>query len=142
MGSRSIPPRQSYLRENTYLLSINAPAPIQYSMGAGVYNSYDNIRLLPGGASSWRHMPNNVPLRTDKIVVFQGSSLPLREETRYSDIPADSMFIFANNRADIRCMDSTFSSDQGGVCTTPEQRNFIGVRRGNNKTFPGENPDF
>ena len=51
-------------------------------------------------------------------------------------IPKDSMFIFSRNESKPECCPATFSTDQGCICTTPQQRKFIGEQRGNNKNFP------
>jgi len=43
----------------------------------------------------------------------------------------DSLFIFKNNQVKPECCASSYSSDTGCVCTTPQQRNFINMRGGN-----------
>ena len=35
------------------------------------------------------------------------------------------LFMFSNNISSLDCCPSTYSTDQGCVCTTDEQRNFI-----------------
>jgi hypothetical protein len=46
------------------------------------------------------------------------------------------MFYFANNLVSMDCCPSTYTTDRGCVCTTEQQRRFIGEQRGNNKNFP------
>jgi len=43
----------------------------------------------------------------------------------------DSLFIFRDNQAKPGCCASTYSSDMGCVCTSPQQRSFINMRGGN-----------
>ncbi len=119
---------------------MNQPASLNFHMGNGVYGSYDNIYLQPGGASKWRKQPNNVPLQKNPIYVFQGTPLPLASEMKPTPIPKDSMFIFSRNVASPLCCPATFSTDRGCVCTTEQQRRFIAMGRGNNKNYP-EDPD-
>ena len=49
------------------------------------------------------------------------------------------MFMFAYNQCRPECCPSTYSCDKGCVCTTEQQRKFIGVTRGNNKTTAHNN---
>ena len=65
--------------------------------------------------------------------VPQGTPLPLRNEMIYSELPNPSMFYFAQNYSSPACCPSTYSTDSGCVCTTPQQQNMIGQYRGNNK---------
>ena len=119
---------------------MNQPAALSYHMGSGVYGSYDNLYLKPGGASTWRRQPNNVPLMKNPVYVFQGTPLPLASEMKPTPIPKDSMFVFSRNVASPLCCPSTYSTDRGCVCTTEQQRNMISSGRGNNKNYP-EDPD-
>jgi hypothetical protein len=119
---------------------MNQPASLNFHMGSGVYGSYDNIYLQPGGASKWRKQPNNVPLKKNPIYVFQGTPLPLASEMKPTPIPKDSMFIFSRNVASPLCCPATYSTDRGCVCTTEQQRRYISMARGNNKNYP-EDPD-
>ena len=48
------------------------------------------------------------------------------------------MFVFQKNKSKPECCPSTFSTDTGCVCTTEEQRNLIGMQRGNNKNYPSD----
>ena len=120
-------------------VSYNNPAPVDYSMGKGVYGSYADIRLKPKGGSSWRHPPSNVPLKKGPLFVPQGTPLPLADEVVPMEPPKDSMFIFANNVSSPLCCGSTYSTDTGCVCTTEAQRKLIAQQRGNNKNWP-QNP--
>jgi len=113
----------------------NEPSPVMFNMGKGVMGSYDNLRLKNPGIDSWRHPPSNPPIKSNKLWVPQGTPLPLKNEMIYSDIPEDSMFMFARSYSSPECCPSTFSTDRGCVCTTPEQRKYVGQNRGNNKTY-------
>ena len=119
---------------------MNQPASLGYRMGEGVYGSYDGIYLRPGGSSTWRKQPNNVPLMKGPVYVYQGTPLPLASEMKPTPIPEESMFIFSKNVASPLCCPSTYSTDRGCVCTTEQQRRFISMARGDNKNYP-ENPD-
>ena len=121
---------------NNLMLTVNEPAKLKFSMGNGVPGSYDGIRLKPKGGSDWRHPPSNVPLSNGKFFVPQGSSLPLKNEMTFMSLPTNSMFIFQKNHAGPECCPSTFSTDRGCVCTTKQQRDMIGMQRGNNKNYP------
>jgi hypothetical protein len=128
--------QNSYLGNNFMLLSIDTPAPVNYDMGKGVYGSYDGIRLIANKYDGWRKQPADVPLLKDKLFVPQGTPLPLANEMVHSQIPTNSMFYFARNQAKPECCPSTFSTSTGCVCTTPQQRQFVGVMRGQNKDYP------
>lgn len=128
--------RNSYLGNNLMLLSIDTPAPTNYNMGSGVYGSYDNIRLVANKYDGWRKQPADVPLLKGKLFVPQGTPLPLANEMVYTQLPENSMFYFSKNQASPKCCPSTFSTSTGCVCTTPQQRRMVGVKRGNNKDWP------
>ena len=115
---------------------MNNLASLNYNIGNGVPVSYSNKLLQPGGSSTWRHEPNNVPLRNQKTFVPQGSQLPLANESRYVLPVPNSMFYFNKNKVSLACCPSTYTSSDGCVCTTPEQRKFIGEERGGNKNYP------
>lgn len=82
----------------------------------------------------------------DKIVVYQGSSLP---DSKPKGIVFDddkslptidgkpdsskSMFMMAFNKCDPSCCPSTYSCSGGCVCMTKDQMNFVGSR-GNNSS--------
>jgi len=127
--------RSSYLGNNNLLLSIDTPANVDYDMGKGVYGSYDNIRLIANPYNGWKAEPANTPLlKSDYLFVPQGTPLPLKNEMIYSQIPKDSMFVFAHNQASPVCQ-SSFSTSTGQVCTTANQQRYIGAERGNNKNY-------
>ena len=121
---------------NSAILSINKPANVKWSMGKGVPGSLDGLYLSPGGASNWRHQPNNVPLLKGKFFVPQGTPLPLKCEEMYQTLPKDSMFFFARNECRPECCNGTFSA-MGSCCpcTTPWQRKYVGQMRGGNKSY-------
>lgn len=127
----------SICNESNYaLLTVNNPAPVNWGMGQGVPISLDGLYLYPGGASTWRKQPNNVPLMQGKFFVPQGTPVPLRCESVYQKLPENSMFYFARNVASPLCCPSTYSTSTGCVCTTSQQRALMGVLRGGNKNYP------
>jgi hypothetical protein len=82
---------------------------------------YDNIRVVPeNGVSSWRDVAPNEPLLGP---AFQPGP--------------DQLFLFKNNQVKPECCSSTYSSDTGCVCTTPEQRNYLNTRGGNRTVEDG-----
>lgn len=123
---------------NAALLTVNNPAPVNWNMGTGVPISLDGLYLTPGGASTWRKQPNNVPLMQGKFFVPQGTPVPLRCESVYQSLPENSMFYFARNVASPLCCPSTYSTSTGCVCTTPQQRQLVAQFRGGNKTWPND----
>ena len=111
-------------------------APLNYNIGKGISISYADKILEPGGASTWRHQPNNVPLRNQKMFVPQGTQIPLAGESR-SVLPVpNSMFYFNENQVSMACCPSTYTTSDGCVCTTPQQRKYIGEERGGNSNYP------
>ena len=118
---------------NRYFNTINQPAMVNYNMGSGVPGSYDGLKLKPKGNSTWRKAPSDVALLKGKFFVPQGTPLPLKHEMQFMTLPDNSMFYFDKNVSSPACCPSTFSTDQGCVCTTKQQRDFIGQFRGNNK---------
>ena len=123
---------------NSAILSVDQPANLSWSMGQGVLGSLDGLYLHPGGASTWRKQPNNVPLLKGRFFVPMGTPLPLKNEEIYQTLPDDSMFMFAKNISSPACCPSSYSTSSGCVCTTPAQRRLIGQTRGNNKNFPSD----
>lgn len=113
-------------------------APLNWDISDGVPISYSNKRLSnPGqGNQGWKSPPANVPLLNGPVYVYQGTPLPLATEMRPATLPKDSMFVFAHNQASIYC-NGSYTTDRGGVCTTPQQRDWIGVHRGGNKRYSG-----
>ena len=83
--------------------------------------AFDDVRITPNnGVSSWRGTDPNEPLLGPE---FQPGS--------------DSLFIFKNNQVKPECCDSSYASDTGCVCTTPQQRNYINMRGGNRTVEDG-----
>ena len=115
-------------------------APLDWNMRTGVPISYDNLILHPQGGSSWRRPPSNVPLQQGKFYVGQAGGDPLRSEMIFSKIPDNSMFIFSKNVASPLCCPSTHATSTGCVCTTKQQRDFIGLYRGGNVDGPTNPP--
>ena len=83
--------------------------------------AFDDVRVTPSNpVSSWRGTSPNEPLLGPE---FQPGS--------------DSLFIFKNNQVKPECCDSSYASDTGCVCTTPQQRNYINMRGGNRTVEDG-----
>lgn len=116
-------------------MTMGAPASLNFNMGSGVPGSWDNILFKAGPDSRWKAPPQNVPLVRGPVYVPQGTPLPLKHEEVPMEPPKDSMFLFARNRASPDCCNNatTFTTSTGCVCTTPAQRDFVGVYRGGNK---------
>ena len=114
--------------------SYSDPAPVQFNMGTGVLGSYDNLKLRTKCKDSWKAPPCEPPLKSNKIFLPQGTPLPLKNEMIYSDLPEDSMFMFARNPSSLECS-SQYTTDRGPVCTTYAQRKYVGEQRGLNKTY-------
>lgn len=110
-------------------------APTDWSMGQGVPGSFDDIKLIPKYQSSWRRPPADIKPREGKFFVPQGTPLPLKHEMIFQKLPKNPMFIFDRNVASPACCPSTLSTSTGCVCTTPAQRDYVGMYRGGNKTF-------
>jgi hypothetical protein len=125
----------TYLGNNTLILTAGEPAPLSYHMGKNVYGSYDDIKLVANNNDGWKRQPSNPGLKNGPKIVYQGTPLPLKDEVVYQYPPKDSMFYFTQNYASPACQ-GTYASDMGGVCTTPQQRKFVGQQRGNNKNWP------
>lgn len=128
---------EKLINQNSLVYSINQPASVYYAMGSGVPGNYDNIRFIANPYDGWKAAPANAPLLPNKLYVPMGTPLPLKNEEVAMELPADSMFVFGRNQASPNCKGS-FSTSTGQVCTTPEQRDYIGVYRGGNKTYPTE----
>ena len=119
--------------------SYNYSAPIDFNVGNGVLGSYDNIKFETNCKQGWRKPPCNPPVKSNYMFLPQGTPLPLKNEMIYSELPTDSMFMFANAYASPDCFPSTFSTDRGCVCTTEFQRQYIGEQRGLNKSYENYN---
>ena len=110
----------------------SGPAPLSYNMG-----SLDGIRLKTGCSDEWRHPLCGPRFKnTTQNLTVQGHQLPLKTPQTANDFldapPVDgqdgsprSMFMLAYNQSSPECCPSTYSSDQGCVCTTPEQRRWL-----------------
>lgn len=76
---------------------------------------FDNVKVSTGNpVSTWHYTAPDEPLRGP---AFQPGP--------------DSLFIFRNNQSKPECCSSSYSSDTGCVCTSPQQRNYINMRGGN-----------
>lgn len=113
-------------------------APINFNIGNGVIGSYDNIKLDTNCSEGWKSPPCNPPQKSNLMFLPQGTPLPLKNEMIYSELPSDSMFIFAKTVASPQCS-SQYSTDRGQLCTSTEERKYIGEKRGNNKTYENYN---
>lgn len=82
--------------------------------GMAPIGAYDGIKL-----ASERLQPN-VPLNGPAF-----------------EVGPDNLFMFKSNVAKPECCGSTYSTDTGCVCTTPEQRKFLNMR-GGNRTVPDD----
>lgn len=96
------------------------------SSGMGKYKfepigAFDGVRLTPStGGSQWRATAPNEALLGPE---FQPGP--------------DQLFMFKNNKVKPECCGSSYSSDTGCVCTTPQQRNYINMRGGNRTVEDG-----
>ena len=93
-------------------------------MGKNTYEpigAFDGVKVTPSnGVSTWRETRPNESLLGP---AFQPGP--------------DSLFMFKNNNVKPECCDSSYSSDTGCVCTTPQQRNYINMRGGNRTVEDG-----
>ena len=105
-----------------------------YQMGP-----YDNLILEFKNPRSKHVRQLNVPLSSrEELCVDQGNELPLKcKKTFFSgmgpSIDGDpdtdrNMFMFYRNKTSPDCCPSTFSTSNGCVCTTRQQRDFINNR--------------
>lgn len=115
------------LKERAKLFGINKNSKY-YS---DVNNKYRNG---PHGNKGDSNLDKEYKLLQGKFFVPQGTPLPLKHEEIYQTLPKDSMFLFANNKTSPACCPSSYTSDHGCVCVTPQQVNFISRYRGGNKT--------
>ena len=108
------------------------PANLDYKM-----SKHDSIKL--------KDCKNNIELLSkDKLYVPQGHSLSndaIKSNINLgsssvdgSDESPKNMFIFAYNRSSPYCCPSTYSTSTGCICATKKQKDFINIKRGNNKT--------
>lgn len=117
------------------------PAPLDYNIGKGIEKiSYSNLVLKPEGGSSWRHPPSQNTLIEGPIYAPQGTPFPLKHEAKTQEPPKDSMFMFVRNKTSMECCPSTYTTSTGCVCTTKDQRHYVGNARGTNvnySNYPG-----
>ena len=112
------------------------PAPLEYSISDGLQNSYDNILINTNNKSKFRHPQLNTESINNNKIVYQGHQVPLKYEEKLSNNKnKNSMFIFSNNKSDISCCPSTYSTSTGCVCVTKEQQKFISEERGGNVSY-------
>lgn len=117
-------------------MSVNSPAPVNYSMKVNVPYSLDGVKLGNDDSHpSWRRGRTDIPLINNPVFVPQGTPLPLKHEEQYVQLPNPSMFYFSRNQASLECH-GNYSTDRGPVCTTPHQSKFIAEQRGGNKSYP------
>jgi hypothetical protein len=81
--------------------------------------AFDGVRVSPNG-SSWRGSAPNEPLLGPAF-----------------EVSPDSLFMFKNNDVKPECCPSSYSSDMGCVCSTPQQRDYINQRGGNRTVEDG-----
>lgn len=83
--------------------------------------AFDDVRVVPeNGVSSWRDTEPNVPLLGPAF-----------------EPGPDQLFVFKNNQVKPECCSSSYSSDMGCVCTTPDQRQYLNTRGGNRTVEDG-----
>ena len=114
-------PNTATLKEgfNTFLLSNAGGAKDKYE----AIGNYDGVVLSTGNnVSSWRYTAPNEKLLGDEFVPGD-----------------DNLFLFKNNQCKPECCGASFSCGGGCVCTTPQQRQYL-ASRGGNQTAPADNP--
>jgi hypothetical protein len=83
--------------------------------------AFDDVRVVPdNGMSSWRDTEPNMPLLGPAF-----------------EPGPDQLFVFKNNQVKPECCSSSYSSDMGCVCTTPDQRQYLNTRGGNRTVEDG-----
>ena len=116
----------------------NYASPLKFNMGDGVIGSYDNIKLKTQCKDGVQSPPCNPPFKSNLMFLPQGTPLPLKNEMIYSELPTNSMYIFANSYSSLDCS-SQYTTDRGPVCTSDTQRTYLGASRGYNKTYENYN---
>ncbi len=124
-----------FTESNTY----NYASPVNYHLGNGVLGSYDNLLLRTTCNEGWMKNPCNPPVKSNLQFVPQGTPLPLKNEMIYSELPRDSMFLFANSYASPDCCPSTFSTSQGCICSSEQMRKYVNEKRGGNVSYNNYN---
>lgn len=83
--------------------------------------AFDDVRVVPeNGVSSWRGTEPNVSLTGPAF-----------------EPGPDQLFVFKHNQVKPECCSSSYSSDMGCVCTTPDQRQYLNTRGGNRTVEDG-----
>ena len=91
-----------------------AGAALDYSMGKGIPQSWENVngKLDANSPSTWfKSLEGNV-----------GGPVPL---------PEGQLTMFAGNKHDPGCCPATYSGSDGCVCVSPEQMKYLNERGGN-----------
>jgi len=109
------------------------------SVGEDKMGPYDGVVL--GSQKSQHQLQNPEDIYTlfgtptsleDKTTVYDPDSYnyPSVDGT---DTAPKSLFSFAFNKSSPACCPSTYTTDRGCVCTTEQQRKYIGNQRGGNR---------
>lgn len=114
-------------------------SPVKFNVGDGVLGSYDNILLKTPCGDATTNPPCNPPNKSKLMFLPQGTPLPLKNEMIFSELPKDSMFMFAQSYSSPSCGPSTYATDRGYVCTGDLQRKFLGEMRGGNQSYNNYN---
>ena len=105
-------------------------------VGKGIPFSWANLKLKPG-KSDWKHEPSDpglIPYDEPLIPPALGATgYPLKDYYTTPPPPEERLFVFARNKSSPACCPSTFSTSGACVCTTKDQRDWIGQGRGGNK---------
>ena len=103
----------------------------------------DGLCLTTGNTDDWMKSPSNLKLNSDKdLYNIQGHTNPnkplLSDPTSLNGPSIDGnnssphkLFMLANNKVSPDCCPSTYSTSNGCICSTKEQRDYI-RKRGNN----------
>ena len=95
-----------------------AGAALNYSMGQGINQSWENVngKLDANSPSTWfQSLEGNV-----------GGPVPL---------PEGQLLMFTGNKFDADCCPATYTSSTGCACISPEQMKYLNSRAGN-RTLP------
>ena len=99
--------------------------------------NWDNLVFKTTSDDGWRKYPSNLPLAADEYIhVVQGNMHPNK---LYYSIPSNTigpsldgtdktpnkLFMFANNLSSPACCPSTYTTSNGCICTSDNQRDFI-----------------
>ena len=104
-----------------FAASVNiAGAALDYSMGKGIPQSWENVdgQIDANSSATWfKSLEGNV-----------GGPVPL---------PEGQLAMFTDNKFDPSCCPSTYSTGSGCACVSPEQAKYLN-QRGGNRTLPTE----